>query len=325
MVLAEEGDGQQRPVAGGGQRDRAPGSDRSSPSMSAICTGSRRAAARPRMPSPLGMGRWRMRVHELRGEVVARPQQAELLGALVVLVDGAAVRLGQLVGARGDGGQHGLQVQGGAQRLTHLAERRQLLHRPAQLGRARLQLGEEANVLDGDDRLVGEGLQQLDLLVRERRRTRPRISAMAPMRPPSRSMGTAERRSADDRGPRPDLGEARVDVGDRTAGPADHRRRALTARSSIAMRVGRPRCGAVGYGRTRLGLRARPVLVGGVLGHQMHEQLAVEPHRHAQPSAVAQPDRALGDRVEHGLNVRRRAADHAQDLAGGRLLRQGPR
>ena len=34
-----------------------------------------------------------------------------------------------------------------------------------QLAVARLQLGEQPHVLDGDDGLVGEGLEQLDLLV----------------------------------------------------------------------------------------------------------------------------------------------------------------
>src|SRR5262249_4546509 len=49
-----------------------------------------------------------------------------------------------------------------------------------------------------------------------------------------------------------------------------------------------------------------------------------------QPVAVDAEDRrvdrraeaggALGNRVEHGLDIRRRVGDHAQDLAGGRLL-----
>ena len=40
--------------------------------------------------------------------------------------------------------------------------------RVAELAVARLHLFEEADVLDGDHRLVGEGLQELDLLVAER-------------------------------------------------------------------------------------------------------------------------------------------------------------
>src|SRR5262249_297975 len=43
-----------------------------------------------------------------------------------------------------------------------------LLKRLAQLARARLYIVEQADVLDGDYRLIGEGLQQRDLALRER-------------------------------------------------------------------------------------------------------------------------------------------------------------
>ena len=52
-----------------------------------------------------------------------------------------------------------------------------------------LQLLEEAHVLDGDHGLVGEGLDQRDLLVGERPDLRR--ATMAPMGVPSRSIGTA--------------------------------------------------------------------------------------------------------------------------------------
>ena len=52
--------------------------------------------------------------------------------------------------------------------LADLAQRRQLLDRLSQLGGPRLQLFEQADVFDGDDRLVGKGLQQLDRVVGER-------------------------------------------------------------------------------------------------------------------------------------------------------------
>ena len=42
--------------------------------------------------------------------------------------------------------------------------------------------------------------------------------------------------------------------------------------------------------------------------------------RDRAPRRVAQPERVGGDRVEDRLDVRRRARDHPQDLAGGRLL-----
>jgi hypothetical protein len=54
------------------------------------------------------------------------------------------------------------------ERLTaHLAERAHLLERLAEVSRALLQLGEQAHVLDGDDRLIGERLQERDVLVGE--------------------------------------------------------------------------------------------------------------------------------------------------------------
>ena len=58
-----------------------------------------------------------------------------------------------------------LQVEGrAADRLEHVGRRRLLLQRLAQFSRARLHLVEQADILDGDHRLVGEGLDQLDLL-----------------------------------------------------------------------------------------------------------------------------------------------------------------
>src|SRR5207249_3493275 len=66
--------------------------------------------------------------------------------------------------------EHRLDVQRRAHRPTDLAQCRQLLDGTGQLACPRLQLLEEADVLDGDHRLVGEGLQQLDLVVGERSR-----------------------------------------------------------------------------------------------------------------------------------------------------------
>jgi hypothetical protein len=51
--------------------------------------------------------------------------------------------------------------------LADLPERLEFLDGPSQLLGARLEFLEQANVLDGDHRLVGEGLKQLDLLVGE--------------------------------------------------------------------------------------------------------------------------------------------------------------
>jgi hypothetical protein len=91
----------------------------------------------------------------------------ELLGALVVLEHHAPIQRRQLNGPRHDGGQHRLEIECGADRLTDLAERLKLADRAAEFLRSRLQLGQQAGVLDGNDGLVGEGLEERDLVVSE--------------------------------------------------------------------------------------------------------------------------------------------------------------
>src|SRR5215471_14738779 len=54
-----------------------------------------------------------------------------------------------------------------------VARRRLLLERLGEVGVLRLQLGEQARILDGDGRLVGEGLHQRDLAVGERKHLVP--------------------------------------------------------------------------------------------------------------------------------------------------------
>ena len=112
----------------------------------------------------LADGRRPEQLHELVVEIL-RGQKVEFFPRLVELVDRARVGAGELVRAGDDRRQHRLEVERRAHRAADLAERLQLLHRPAQRARPLLQLLEQADVLDGDDRLVGERLQQLDLLV----------------------------------------------------------------------------------------------------------------------------------------------------------------
>src|SRR5215831_15340333 len=52
------------------------------------------------------------------------------------------------------------------------------------------------------------------------------------------------------------------------------------------------------------------------------EQVAIESENYSE-LRPAKPDRAGHDRIEDGLNIRRRAANHPQDLARRRLLRHG--
>ena len=65
--------------------------------------------------------------------------------------------------------KHRLQLAGRtADDLEDLGGRRLLLQRLAQLARARLHLVEQSHVLDRDNRLVGEGLEKSNLLIRKR-------------------------------------------------------------------------------------------------------------------------------------------------------------
>ena len=67
-----------------------------------------------------------------------------------------------------DGREHGFEIERRVHRLRYFAERAQFLDRAAKLIGALTQVVQQAGILDGDDRLVGEILQQLDLLVGER-------------------------------------------------------------------------------------------------------------------------------------------------------------
>ena len=68
-----------------------------------------------------------------------------------------------------EGIEHRLQIEGrAADDLEHVRGRGLLLERLAQLRGPRLDLVEQPHVLDRDHRLVGEGGDELDLLVGER-------------------------------------------------------------------------------------------------------------------------------------------------------------
>ena len=67
--------------------------------------------------------------------------------------------------------QDGLKIEGrSADCLENIRCRGLLLQRLAEVARPCLHLVEQADILDGDHRLVGEGLDQLDLARRERAR-----------------------------------------------------------------------------------------------------------------------------------------------------------
>src|SRR5262249_28493474 len=168
---------------------------------------------------------------------------------------------------------------------------------------ARLQLGEEADVFNGDDGLVGEGLEERDLSFAEELNLRSAELDAADGDPLS------QQRNAEDRAetelPRVldrvgklavfvlevgDLYRTRLEHRSASDRPADQREREL----SVAL-----------GDRTVMRDEGQPVAVDA-------EDRRVE--------RLTQPGGALRYSVEHRLNVGGRLADHAQDIARGRLL-----
>src|SRR5262249_39425235 len=81
----------------------------------------------------------------------------------------ARVRAKQADGASHNRIEHRLDVRlRAANDAENVASRRLLVERSGQFTVARLQLGEETNVLDRDHGLVGEGLEERNLLIGER-------------------------------------------------------------------------------------------------------------------------------------------------------------
>jgi hypothetical protein len=92
----------------------------------------------------------------------------EVKPGAVVHVDGPGLSLTQSSGALRDRVEHGLDIgRRAADDTQDLARRRLLLKRLRQVAITGLQLLEQPHILDGDDGLVGEGLEQGDLAVRE--------------------------------------------------------------------------------------------------------------------------------------------------------------
>ena len=285
--------GPQRPLVGAGHTDvgdldRGPG-QRRSPKCPLT-------PADPRSAKDLG---------DLRVEHVGRPEMEDL-GQLVVLPDRDTPRGGQLGRARHDGLQHGVEIERRADRLADLAERAELLDGAAQLLGALLQLAEQPRVLDRDDRLVGEGSQQLDAGRRE--------GADLAMGDADRAddLGIASHRHQKDapHAPRPpSLARVRQE-------PLEllHIRN-LQRPSGVRRSMG----GILADGPREVApvafhLVRRDVVVG----DNIHEDAIVAPDGAVE--RAAQPHRVADDGVEDRLRVGRRARDDLQDLAGGRLL-----
>ncbi len=234
--------------------------------------------------------------------------EVELPGPLVVLPDGAPVGAGELVGPRDDRAEHGIEVEGRAEGLADLAEGLELPDRSGELAGARLQLGQQARVLDGDGRLVGEGLHQRDLAVGERADLVPvdRDHSEQLVRP---QHGNREHR--------PDglyLTHPRGVLGVR-ADVMNVDRAALQPRAPGA---------APAIERDRIQVGECHELGGDVMAGDGPQNLAVEAPDDAAPG-LAQPHRVLGQRLEDRLEIERRPPDHLEQLAGrGLLLERDP-
>ena len=206
-----------------------------------------------------------------------------------------------------------LEVEGGPpDHLEQLAGRRLLLERDPQLAVARLQLGEQAHVLDGDDGLVGEGLQEVDLLVGEGPPARARQTTIAPMGMPSREASA----------PRAGFAAAAAMVTRSGCSVLGIERRVRDVRRPRGSRIARPESVSRAMAADTPAAAAIPRLVTPRDGATSMSCLAVEPDTRRLKLASQSRTRALDDGLEHRLDIRRRARDHAQDLAGRRLLLQ---
>src|SRR5262249_12529375 len=86
---------------------------------------------------------------------------------LIVLIDRPTISPSELASTLGNRVEHRPQIQRRTYGLADLSKRRQFFDGACQISCPLLQLCKEPHVLDSDDRLVGEGLEQCDLLIGE--------------------------------------------------------------------------------------------------------------------------------------------------------------
>ena len=169
---------------------------------------------------------------------------------------------------------------------------------------------EQAHVLDGDDGLVGEGLQQLDLLVGEQARTRSvrrQIDAHRPRRPAA----WARRDAPVSRRPARVLRASYSGSLSTSWMCIDRRRRGSTARRDGACASSRHRVHACGRSRRlRATVRDRGQL----------DAASPSNARTPRPSALAELAPRSQRSSRRPAGGRSASSDHPQDLAGRRLL-----
>ncbi len=240
---------------------------------------------------------------------VERRARGELLGVLVVLEDRASVRARELHRPANDRGEDGVEVERRADRAPDIAEGRELRDRAGELLRPRLQLGQQAGVLDRDHRLVGEGREERNLVASE-----PAGFAASYRDRPNHLVAMKQRHDS----------PASVTTRAGTVPPAfvpsgivlvvDDVDRCPIANGLRVQALGadRPWEGCPREGVDRL-VR--------VLHRGKLDLIARDPSHRARVGSQ-QADGAGHDRVEHRSDVRLRAADDTQDVAGGGLCVQ---
>ena len=201
----------------------------------------------------------------------------------------------------------------GCRSVGELAITRRISRRRRLLLERLFRLVEQADVLDGDDRLVGEGLEQGDLFVAESPRVFAKHSDRAdgetfPEHRHDQDAPVAEGAGGRLKVRRPDLGVL-LDVG-------HVNRRAVEDRTA---RDGAPIGSSWEHASKGIESWRRQIVVCDEM-----EPFSVELEHRAEET-VAQLDRAADDCVKHGLDVGWRTADHPEDLARRRLLLERPR
>ena len=168
---------------------------------------------------------------------------------------------------------------------------------------------EQPHIFNRNRRLFGEGLQELDLSVREQPRlcagdrNRPDGKTIAQYRDScSAAISTGYRHRAEG------VVGVRVDVRDLHDTSLEYR----------ASRRVHPtwRCGK------RASVDFKHLRGKAVVRHEV-EELAVEPVDKTE-LGLAKPRRALGNHVEHGLDVSRRATDDLEHVGGSRPAARAP-
>src|SRR5262249_33308939 len=171
----------------------------------------------------------------------------------------------------------------------------------------RLQRVEQANVLDGDGRLVGEGFYQRDLALRERLRPVVPLDRDDPEQLVGPEHGAREQTSKwEAAGPGIVVLRVGGDIGNVHGPPLER---------------GAPRS-APAPERDGILLEELPVLGSEITSHRRPQDPPVE----APEETLGGPtksDRVIDQRLGHGLEIERRSADHLEELAGRRLLLEG--